>query len=48
MPSDAPEKHVFVSYVRENSDEVDKLCKLLDRAGIPYWRDRTKLGPGDK
>jgi hypothetical protein len=29
MPSGAQEKHVFVSYVRENSDQVDKLCAVL-------------------
>ncbi len=40
-------KHVFVSYVREDNTEVDKLCKVLEAAQIPYWRDRTSLGPGD-
>jgi hypothetical protein len=47
-PSHAEDKRAFISYVHENSIQVDKLCKLLDAAGIPYWRDRTKLGPGDK
>ena len=40
-PEDAREKHVFVSYVHENSDEVDKLCGVLDAVNIPYctqWR----------
>lgn len=40
-------KHVFISYVREDNEHVDKLCKLLDAANIPYWRDRKDLGPGD-
>src|SRR5664280_3806465 len=40
-------KHVFVSYVREDNTEVDKLCTVLEAARIPYWRDRTSLGPGD-
>ncbi len=40
-------KHVFVSYVHEDNTEVDKLCKVLEAAKIPYWRDRTSLGPGD-
>lgn len=40
-------KHVFVSYVREDNIEVDKLCKVLEAAQIPYWRDRKDLGPGD-
>ena len=39
MQSGAQDKHVFVSYVRENSDEVDKLCEVLDAVNIPYWRD---------
>ncbi|MFC0112577.1 toll/interleukin-1 receptor domain-containing protein [Kibdelosporangium aridum] len=41
-------KHVFVSYVREDADQVDRLCALLDAAQIPYWRDRTSLAPGDQ
>lgn len=40
-------KHVFVSYVREENTEVDKLCAVLEAAKIPYWRDRKSLGPGD-
>lgn len=39
--------HVFVSYVREDSDRVDRLCDVLEAAEIPYWRDRTSLAPGD-
>lgn len=45
--SDGEGKHVFVSYVREDNTEVDKLCAVLEAAKIPYWRDRTSLGPGD-
>lgn len=41
-------KHVFISYVSENSDQVDKLCDVLDAVNIPYWRDRSNLGPGDE
>ncbi|MFB6931276.1 toll/interleukin-1 receptor domain-containing protein [Streptomyces chartreusis] len=40
-------KHVFISYVREDSDRVDGLCAVLEAAQIPYWRDRQDLGPGD-
>lgn len=40
-------KHVFISYVREDKDAVDSLCAVLEAAQIPYWRDRTDLGPGD-
>lgn len=45
--SDAEGKHVFVSYVHEDSTRVDALCAVLEAAGIPYWRDRKDLGPGD-
>lgn len=45
--SDEEAKHVFISYVREDSDRVDGLCAVLEAAGIPYWRDRKDLGPGD-
>lgn len=38
---------VFVSYVREDKERVDQLCSLLTRGGIPYWRDRNDLAPGD-
>ncbi|MEU5259714.1 toll/interleukin-1 receptor domain-containing protein [Amycolatopsis sp. NPDC021455] len=41
-------KHVFVSYVREDEERVDKLCAALTAAQIPYWRDRTSLAPGDQ
>ncbi|MER5881142.1 toll/interleukin-1 receptor domain-containing protein [Streptomyces sp. NPDC001910] len=40
-------KHVFISYVHEDSDQVDGLCGVLEAAQIPYWRDRKDLGPGD-
>lgn len=45
--SDEEAKHVFISYVREDSNKVDGLCRVLEAAGIPYWRDRKDLGPGD-
>ncbi len=40
-------KRAFVSYVHENDDLVDELCGVLEAAGIPFWRDRNDLGPGD-
>ena len=39
-------KHAFISYVKEDSERVDGLCKVLDAANIPYWRDRKDLAPG--
>jgi hypothetical protein len=41
------EKHIFISYVREDTEKVDKLSKLLRAAGIPVWTDRAQLAPGD-
>jgi hypothetical protein len=48
VASDEPREHVFVSYVHENSEQVDQLCTVLEAVGIPYWRDRKQLGPGDE
>lgn len=39
-------KKVFVSYVRENSDEVDRICKKFKEEGISYWIDRKDIEPG--
>lgn len=45
--TDVSAKHVFISYVKEDTRHVDKLCRVLEASGIPYWRDRKALGPGD-
>jgi TIR domain len=39
--------HVFLSYVREDSAEVDAPQKRLEAAGFPVWRDTSSLGPGE-
>lgn len=39
-------KHVFISYVQEDTEQVDRVCGLLEAAQIPYWRDRKDLDPG--
>lgn len=41
-------KHVFTSYVVEDTARIDTLCRIFTAAGIPYWRNRTDLGPGDE
>ena len=46
-PSRDPCGHVFVSYVQEDSAEVDQLCQILGAAGIPTWRDTANLWPGE-
>jgi TIR domain len=40
-------EHVFISYVSEDRETVDKLQHDLEKAGITVWRDRSSLGPGD-
>jgi hypothetical protein len=39
-------KHAFISYVRENTQEVDRLCKQLTEAGVRVWLDRADVQPG--
>jgi hypothetical protein len=39
--------HAFISYVREDSGEVDVLQHMLEAAGIPVWRDTASLWPGE-
>lgn len=36
----------FVSYVREDTAAIDRLCDDLGRQGVSTWRDRAKLEPG--
>ena len=38
--------HAFISYVREDSHDVDILQQMLVAAGIPVWRDTGDLWPG--
>jgi len=40
------EGHAFISYVRENSREVDRLQSELESAGVRVWRDTADLWPG--
>jgi TIR domain len=39
--------HAFISYVREDSHQVDQLQRVLEAAGIPVWRDTADLWPGE-
>jgi trehalose-phosphatase len=38
--------HAFLSYVREDEAKVKQLQRVLERAGIDVWRDRSNLWPG--
>jgi len=42
-----PTGHVFISYIREDSIEVDRLQRLLESAGLRVWRDTADLWPGE-
>jgi hypothetical protein len=39
--------HAFISYVREDSHEVDMLQRTLEAAGVSVWRDTADLWPGE-
>jgi hypothetical protein len=36
----------FISYIRENSAEADRLQQVLEAAGVDVWRDTDDLWPG--
>lgn len=38
--------HVFISYVRENRDEVQRLTDELTRHGVKVWLDKNEIKPG--
>lgn len=38
---------VFISYVRDNAHEVDRMQAAFEAAAIPVWRDTAELWPGD-
>ncbi len=37
---------VFISYVKENSLQIDRICKALSEHNIKYWRDKKDIDPG--
>jgi hypothetical protein len=39
-------KSVFVSYVRDNSVTVNRICNVLRTNSIDYWLDRDHIEPG--
>lgn len=42
------DKHVFLSYVREDAASVSNLATALRRAGIAVWMDRDSIEPGER
>lgn len=46
MNRDNNQKKVFISYVRNNTDKIDLVCKSFQENNIGYWRDRDQIEPG--
>ena len=44
QPNSKKTYDVFISYSREDSEEVGKICAELDALGISYWIDRNIKG----
>jgi hypothetical protein len=40
-------QYAFVSYVREDADEVENLLSVLRGSSIPVWKDTDNLSPGE-
>jgi hypothetical protein len=38
--------HVFISYVRDNSEVIQRLSASLEARGVNVWLDRDKIRPG--
>ena len=41
-------KHVFISYVRQNEKQVDRLATFLRISGVKVWLDKSDIKPGTK
>ncbi|MBV9155371.1 MAG: toll/interleukin-1 receptor domain-containing protein, partial [Acidobacteriaceae bacterium] len=39
--------HAFLSYVREDYDQIQKLAADLGSAGVDVWLDRERISPGE-
>ena len=40
-------QHVFLSYIREDTERMNQLERALESAGFTVWRDTNDLWPGD-
>jgi hypothetical protein len=40
--------HAFISYVRENCSDVDRLAQALRRFGVDVWLDREQITAGER
>ena len=41
-------QHIFISYIREDASDVERLSNDLKRHGINVWLDREKISPGER
>ena len=39
---------VFISYVKENNSEVDRIHQELESHDIKVWRDLQDINPGER
>jgi hypothetical protein len=46
IPSAPQQGRIFISYVREDREAVDRLAHALRRANFDVWLDRSNLLPG--
>ena len=44
--NDQKSQHVFISYVRDNQEQVYRLCEDLQSHGVKVWLDRKSIKPG--
>jgi hypothetical protein len=44
----ASKPHVFVSYLREDQPQVEKLCRVLTDNDVAVWLDRQSVRPGER
>jgi hypothetical protein len=40
--------HIFISYVREDSEAIVRLTSALERSGFSVWTDKGKILPGER
>jgi len=48
LEAERQRRHVFVSYIREDAPQVDRLCGALQEAGVKVWMDRADICPGER
>lgn len=46
MAIDNSKKKVFISYVRENKKDIDRICNIFTENNIDYWIDKKDIDPG--